>query len=495
VNVLRITKFEVEYLFGHLNYSIPINQKKGVCIIYGINSSGKTTILNIINLISNQDYNRIVEYDFKKITLWFGHSTIFSLEKRKARISFFGKYPFIELWCSLSCNNEEMNFSIGPYYISRSLNRIKQVNPWGIQTAFDAPWGIQRAFDALVNVSRDLQFQYLKKPKSFIKRRRKDDPEILNKLLKYLQDYERYLKKQTSLNLNRKEIEEKYLSRISTLSIQTQRIRALEQIISLIYYRTEDISDYLFNQEDMEPEIEVVNINSEEIRNQITNYREKGERIHQAYESNYYDRQEEYIKSGEFLKITENKIQNEIELLRKKLDFLRTIDIIDEKTSQELETIISQKTNTKYFGRLCFEIEEAKKKIDFYYDFADKISLFMKLINRKFTNKKITITREKGISAVLGKSDKTIQLSKLSSGEKQLLIIYYELIFNTEKNTLVLIDEPELSLHVTWQEEFINDLYEIQNVSDLYFLIATHSPQIIYDHWDITYSLEMKTDV
>ena len=78
--VLRITKFEIEKLFGHLNYSIPINQEKGVCVIYGLNSSGKTTILNIINLISNQYYNQIVEYDFKKITVFFEDSTAFSLE-------------------------------------------------------------------------------------------------------------------------------------------------------------------------------------------------------------------------------------------------------------------------------------------------------------------------------------------------------------------------------------------------------------------------------
>ena len=40
----------------------------------------------------------------------------------------------------------------------------------------------------------------------------------------------------------------------------------------------------------------------------------------------------------------------------------------------------------------------------------------------------------------------------LSSGELHLFIIFYEIIFNTYKNSLILIDEPELSFHISWQQ-------------------------------------------
>jgi predicted ATP-binding protein involved in virulence len=57
-------------------------------------------------------------------------------------------------------------------------------------------------------------------------------------------------------------------------------------------------------------------------------------------------------------------------------------------------------------------------------------------------------------------------------------------------NSLILIDEPELSLHILWQQEFLRDLEEIIKIAGLDFLIATHSPQIIHDRWDLAVELE-----
>ena len=67
--------------------------------------------------------------------------------------------------------------------------------------------------------------------------------------------------------------------------------------------------------------------------------------------------------------------------------------------------------------------------------------------------------------------------------------MFYDLIFETTQNTLVLIDEPELSLHIRWQLEYITELRKIIELSHFHALIATHSPQIIHDNWDITISL------
>ncbi len=72
-----------------------------------------------------------------------------------------------------------------------------------------------------------------------------------------------------------------------------------------------------------------------------------------------------------------------------------------------------------------------------------------------------------------------------------MLITLYELLFKVEPNSLVLIDEPELSLHVGWQSQFLKDLQEITELADLDILMATHSPDIIQDRWDdLTVELE-----
>jgi predicted ATP-binding protein involved in virulence len=66
----------------------------------------------------------------------------------------------------------------------------------------------------------------------------------------------------------------------------------------------------------------------------------------------------------------------------------------------------------------------------------------------------------------------------------------YELLFGVKDDALILIDEPELSLHVGWQIRFLPDLQRIQKLKPLQIVMATHSPQIINDRWDLTVELK-----
>ncbi|MEC4851793.1 MAG: AAA family ATPase, partial [Jaaginema sp. PMC 1079.18] len=87
-------------------------------------------------------------------------------------------------------------------------------------------------------------------------------------------------------------------------------------------------------------------------------------------------------------------------------------------------------------------------------------------------------------------NSKQLLPTELSSGEQHELVLLYELLFKVEPNSLVLIDEPELSLHVGWQVQFLKDLQEIVKLANLDILMATHSPDIIQDRWDLTVELK-----
>lgn len=69
----------------------------------------------------------------------------------------------------------------------------------------------------------------------------------------------------------------------------------------------------------------------------------------------------------------------------------------------------------------------------------------------------------------------------LSSGEIQLIVILAHLYFNPEvrQANVFIIDEPELSLHVQWQEKFVDGLMAASDKTQ--FIMATHSPSIILD--------------
>ena len=92
--------------------------------------------------------------------------------------------------------------------------------------------------------------------------------------------------------------------------------------------------------------------------------------------------------------------------------------------------------------------------------------------------------------------DTTVPLTALSSGEQHLLTLYYRLLFDPEYTTthLFIIDEPEISMNVVWQRNFLNDLQRIVELRKFDVLIATHSPQIIHDKWDWVVHLGTKAD-
>jgi energy-coupling factor transporter ATP-binding protein EcfA2 len=133
-------------------------------------------------------------------------------------------------------------------------------------------------------------------------------------------------------------------------------------------------------------------------------------------------------------------------------------------------------------------VRDTEKKLAIFNDIYSRFSTLTEIINRRFLYKKIRVDRENGL-AVVQPSGKTIALEALSSGEQHELILIYHLLFSVQKGSLILIDEPELSLHVAWQKEFLNDLGRILSLGDLSSLIATHSPQIINERWDLTVEL------
>jgi predicted ATP-binding protein involved in virulence len=139
---------------------------------------------------------------------------------------------------------------------------------------------------------------------------------------------------------------------------------------------------------------------------------------------------------------------------------------------------------------LSLYISDSEQKLAVFSSLVNKIELFTKILNeRRFNFKRIEIDKEKGF-IFRAKNDSLLQLTELSSGEQHEVVLLFELIFKATENSLVLIDEPEISLHVVWQKEFLHDIQEIIKLQNIDIVIATHSPQIINERWDLTVNLE-----
>lgn len=70
---------------------------------------------------------------------------------------------------------------------------------------------------------------------------------------------------------------------------------------------------------------------------------------------------------------------------------------------------------------------------------------------------------------------------KLSSGEKQLLIILLTVLVQNKRPYVLLMDEPEISLHIDWQQRLITLIRELN--PQVQVILTTHSPALIMDGW------------
>jgi predicted ATPase len=68
-------------------------------------------------------------------------------------------------------------------------------------------------------------------------------------------------------------------------------------------------------------------------------------------------------------------------------------------------------------------------------------------------------------------------LRELSSGERQIMIVLTFLSFLAGSNSIFVIDEPELSLHIRWQSYLIDSLRNLRPVG-CQIIVATHAPEI-----------------
>ncbi|EPK7990713.1 AAA family ATPase, partial [Acinetobacter baumannii] len=194
-------------------------------------------------------------------------------------------------------------------------------------------------------------------------------------------------------------------------------------------------------------------------------------------------------KKGSIDDLPANIITEELIKLQTKRKELSNFDLLSSDSSlPELE--VSSEIKPEDQKVLTLYINDTKDKLAPYNEIYKRIELFDKILNTKrLSYKKIKFNSKKGFFFETDVGD-PLNLTQLSSGEQHQIVLLYELIFKANENVLVLIDEPELSLHVAWQKEFLNDLTKIIEIQNMPIVIATHSPQIIDSKWDLTVDLE-----
>jgi predicted ATP-binding protein involved in virulence len=194
-------------------------------------------------------------------------------------------------------------------------------------------------------------------------------------------------------------------------------------------------------------------------------------------------------------------IQNEIHRLNTKnkdsfdFEFDPRIILIPSQQIFSYSPVIQLKKSYNFFqkidvtsilGQAEFYIKEYVLSSVIESNVADpqqRMSLAVEAFNEKFLNANL-LTRLSHLSKeqfnrplFKNASGQEVTIDLLSDGEKQLYGRVISLMILNPHNSMILIDEPEISLHPAWQQKIMQIYSKIGKNNQ--FIVATHSPQII----------------
>lgn len=444
---MKLVRVEFTKLFGYFDYSIDFHDT--VTILHGLNGCGKTTMLQTINAVFNKEMDTIKSTDLQSVSFFFSTGAILKIDRKKIYL------------------DPEKEKATGIIYLAYSI----------IEN------GKETVFDSFENTDeyQDIVKRFLKgyRPFPFLER--------INESTWYDR------KRETKLNLE--EVIAEYgtiiFRRYSREYLEDDIPQPVQDILASMDVRL-IAADRLTVAKRVERQYGEDNIKierrvnliakdlSQKIRDTIQQYAQ----LSQAKDRTFPLRA---IKQSSPLTVDEIKSKM-IELESKRKEFVDTGILEEEQDDIGIHDLLDAITESNRQNLSLYAID-TEEKLNALSSLSSSINLFRNLIDKNFNNKRIVFNKDYGFRFVATYSDSTILPQSLSSGEQHELVMFYDLIFNASENTLILIDEPKLSLHIKWQLDYVDELLQIISATKFSAVLATHSPQIIHDKWDLTVSL------
>ena len=434
---MRVKEITVNGLFGVFNHTIPMKLDDRITIIMGPNGFGKTVLLQMINALFTLHFHQLRVTPFSQLRVEFDNNTSIMVSRNQSDAG-------VSLDFDLTINsNQKEHFALKPLERPghdapiRLIEREADLQQVGPDTWVDIRTGKELTLDEVLRQYKDLL------PPSYRKLSITEP--------KWLQQ----VKDSVHIRL----IETQRLLTFSPSRRRPQFEGHPQMIASVITY-------------------------SEELSNAIQSKLAEYAALSQSLDRTFPSR---LVRGGPASDSTTEYLQKKLDDLEHKRARLIEAGLLDK--GEEIDFVDLRWTDETNRNVLSVYIQDVEKKLSILDEMSDKLDLFKKIINGRFLYKQMSISKKQGFifTNSLGQSLSPINLS---SGEQHELVLLYELLFKVQPNSLILIDEPELSLHAVWQQQFLRDLTEITSLANLDVLIATHSPLIIHDRDDLTVELK-----
>lgn len=434
--------FYAEGVFGYLDFKIDFNQD--VSFLVGGNGSGKTTALKLMNALVNPNFKELVQIPFKKCELVVSQDEV---DKTISATRHDGEIHLSITGCNSVLGLPAYNSSEFEYYGHREDKLEELIDDINRRNA---------EHEVVKEISKIYSPIFLG-----LDRRRGSSG---NNKQDYFHEREMWMhKKNTKFGGVRRLIKGSIGASLMDTEMLVQnsyrRIRELENKQS---HKLRDkilLSSFQYSK-----------FSQENLHDDINKWKGKGKE-----KAALFARQKEIKEAISNIVGKDSSLSTEVD------KFFRDISNLFEEMEQaedgfSIEWLLN-KAQIERMTSIVDIIDDHKSKVDKYYK---PINDFLGTVNSFYEDSHKHLKVDAVGQLVVQRPDgNDCTIEGLSSGERQLLVIFSHAYFNRQSNksNVFIIDEPELSLHLGWQEKFAETIFSINPNSQ--FILATHSPEIV----------------
>lgn len=448
---LRVVEVAVKGLFGLYDHVIPLNDRSRVTIIHGPNGVGKTVLLKCLTAFFSGRYHVLRATPFTLFSVKMSDDTEVLIRQHEVKSERADRKSRITLSVEvhgkrIRTSRVELKNSADVIELAR---RVERENPWLIRVGEDLYFDnrVERHLSAEEVVDQYLDYT----GSTRLSKLREAEPEVLRALR----------------------------SRVKVRFVETSRLYKVEENprVNERYVRRETgiantVNEYASQ---LHGQVEAA----------LAQYGRKSQQLDQSFPQRLIQEVVEPLPL--------EQLKAGLETLEIRHKQLSDIGLLDKIPTRPFDTRSLDDVAPYKLVPMTLYLTDNIEKISVFDSLAGRAQLLLDSANRKFRNKKLVINRDKGLSAI-GIRGETLELDSLSSGEQHEIVLLYELLFSISPDTLVLIDEPELSLHVTWQKMFLPEILSVAAQVGFDVIIATHSPFVVGGRRDLMVALDAEPD-
>jgi ABC-type Mn2+/Zn2+ transport system ATPase subunit len=448
----RPTRFEIKGLFGNRNVQLPIEMN--ALILVGPNGVGKSTVTNIFYFFLTRQWRRLAEYDFSEVAVWFGDEEI-----RAARSDITG-LPQLDRVTADFPPSSRLSLHLDRLRSSGLLEEFVSSRRMGPQARVKFAETLGIAEDEV----RHLQMSIFRRISAY------EDDDIFS-----------------TPRLN---VEKQLSSLLSGRTLYLPTYRRIEKDLKDIIPSFDDVLRAstkswasITTGRSAKHYVDLVNFGMEDVRSNV-------------------DRKNRYLRDYSLAQFNELSALYLRDVIKGRADQYSpsqisglekgAIDVILGRVSEEVlsaeekdllkEKILSMKgkkradmeVNDRYLAHYFSRLMSASADISAQ---EEDIISYISVCNAYLDpGKKMVYDDTKFTVEIIDDRGRPIDLSVLSSGEKQVVSLFSHLYLDEAQSQIVIIDEPELSLSVPWQKRFLTDILDSGHCN--FILAVTHSPFI-----------------